>query len=88
MRDFYGIGPFCKALSITILSYMVAFKNCKVPIIFFILYGLGSAFFLTHILTIKQNTQQTSGIIVDAGIMEQYYNIIICSLMSIFIVVK
>uniref|UniRef100_A0A6C0EWW0 Uncharacterized protein n=1 Tax=viral metagenome TaxID=1070528 RepID=A0A6C0EWW0_9ZZZZ len=82
--DLYGYGPIIKGISLAFLCFMVAFKNCKVPILFFILYGIGSLAFVTHLLTIKNQ----NGSIVDAGIYEQYFNIVLCVLTVLFMLNK
>ena len=81
MIDLYGYGPIIKGISLLFLCYMVIFKNCKIPPLFFILYCIGSFAFVTHLLAIKEK----NGAIVDAGIYEQYFNIILCLLTIIII---
>ena len=83
MLDLYGYGPLIKAISFAFLCYSVVFTNSKVPIMFFVLYGIGSLAFLTHLFAIKAS--KTSP--VDAGIYEQYFNIVL-SLITILFILK
>lgn len=81
--DLYGYyGPFIKGASFAFLCYVVVVKHVKIPILYFILYGLGSFAFLTHLLAIKEN----SSALVDAGIYEQYVNILLCIIIILYVV--
>ena len=51
---------------------------------FFVLYGLGNLAFVHHLLTIKENDST----LVDAGIYEQFFNVILCTVSVIYIVNK
>ena len=79
----YGYGPVIKAISIAYLCYMVVFRNCKVPVLFFVLFGIGCLASVTHLLMLKK-TNATPG---DAGIYEQYFNITLC-LLTIFVIMN
>ena len=81
--DMYGYGPTFKVLSLAYLSFVVVFKNYRIPILFFILYGLGSAFFAMHLLEIKQKC----GGMVDAGIYAQYISVVLC-VITIFVILS
>jgi len=80
--DLYGWGPLLKGVALAYLCYMTVFNDTNVPIGFFILYGVGSAAFITHLFAIKDKS------IVDAGIYEQYANIILCAVATLFILRK
>lgn len=79
----YGYGPVFKVLSLAFLSFMVVFKHYNVPVLFFILYGLGSLFFVSHLLAIKKHNSS----LVDAGIYAQYINVVLCAI-TIFVIVN
>ena len=51
--DLYGYGPIMKASGFSYLCYMFVFKNYKVPILYFILYGFGSLLAANHLSNIK-----------------------------------
>ena len=82
--DLYGYGPIMKASGFSYLCYMFVFKNYKVPILYFILYGFGSLLAANHLSNIKQQ----NGALVDIGIYEQYYNFGMCLLMIIYMLIK
>jgi hypothetical protein len=85
MNDlFYGYGPCLKGLALSYLCYVVFVNNYKIPIMFFILYGLGSLAFVHHLLVIKEKDST----LVDAGIYEQFFNVILCTLTIIYIINK
>ena len=77
------LGPLCKGIALTYLSYMTIFKGTNVPILFFIAHGTGSFAFLRRLKTIKINDK-----IVDVEIYEQYFNIVLCILSIFFILLK
>jgi hypothetical protein len=80
-----GYGPVIKAISIAYLSYMVVFRNCKVPVLFFVLFGIGSLASVTHLLMLKKTNAKQ----VDAGNYDQYqyFNITLC-LLTIFVIMN
>lgn len=80
--DLYNYGPLIKGVSLLFLSYMVIYKNLETPILFFILYAIGSFAFVTHLSIIQE---KNSSIVLDAGIYEQYFNIILCSYVIYFL---
>jgi hypothetical protein len=85
MKDlFYGYGPFLKGLALLYLCYMVFFKNYKVPIMFFVLYALGNLAFVHHLIVIRKKDST----LVDAGIYEQFFNVVLCIATVIYMVNK
>ena len=85
MNDlFYGYGPCLKGLALSYLCYMVFISNYKIPIMFFVLYGLGSLAFVHHLLIIRKKDST----LVDAGIYEQFFNVVLCTITIIYMVNK
>lgn len=83
--DLYGYGPLIKGLSLVYLAYMVLYNNLEIPWVFFILYGIGSFAFVTHLLAVKEMNQS---VVLNAGIYEQYFNIVICLYVAYFLYSK
>ena len=73
----YGLGPFFKAVAFLCLCYLTVVNKIKLPIFVFALYGIGSAFFLFHLLNVKK-VLKNKDLKVDAGIYEQIINIGAC----------
>ena len=82
--DLYGYGPAFKAISLAYLCFVVAVYKLNVPIPFFVLYAIGSAAFLTHLLAIKEKNEA----VVDAGVYEQIFNIVVCIAIVVFVKMK
>ena len=79
------IGPLCKGIALTYLSYMTMFKGTNVPIGFFIGHGLGSFAFLRRLKELKKQSDRDVIDIIDAERYEQYFNIILCILVVLYI---
>ena len=80
--DLYGYyGNFIKAASFAYLCHVVVVKHVKIPILFLVLYGLGSLAFLTRLFAIKENSSD----LVDACIYEQYVNILLCIIIILYL---
>jgi hypothetical protein len=74
--DLHSYGPLIKGMSLLFLSYMALYKNLEIPTTFFILYAIGSFIFVSHLSAIEE---KNSSVALDAGIYEQYFNIMLCS---------
>jgi len=75
MNDFHA-ATFLKGVGLMYLCYVVMFKHYKIPVLFFILYGVGS---LLNVL--ERNTS-------TAEIYKQSFNVAICALIILFILFK
>jgi len=84
-QDIHIFGPVFKGLSLILLCYMVMFKQYRVPIMFFVLYGIGSVACATYLISIKQ---QNIPFNMTPAIYEQYLNVVLCFITVFYIFCK
>jgi len=70
-------GPLLKTSAFLYISYLTVKKVINIPLIFFILYGLGSLLYLLHLIFIEHTLRNI--ISIKAEIYECYVNIFVSS---------
>lgn len=84
-NNVHMFGPVFKGLGLLLLCYMVMFKQYRVPILFFVLYGIGSVACATYLISIKQ---QNIPVYTEYAIYEQYANVLLCFITAFYILNK
>jgi hypothetical protein len=69
--DLYLWGPFFKAVAFSYLSYLAIIKKFNIPILFFVVYAMGSFAFLTHLIAEQKKNNDIKFV---GAFYEQYYN--------------
>jgi len=64
---------------------MVIFKQYRAPILFFVLYGIGSFACATHLMYIKQQNMPVN---MEPAIYEQYLNVVLCFITVFYVLCK
>ena len=80
--DLYLWGPFFKTVAFSYLSYLAIIKNYNIPILFFVLYAIGSFAFLTHIISQKKKHPDIKFV---GAFYEQYFNMFLSIIVIICI---
>jgi len=80
----YHIGPFLRLTSILYLCYLSIYKNLRVPVIFFILYGIGSISFSLRLKNLLQSSKEKKSKY-PIALWETYISFIVCMITVVMI---